>query len=213
MRSIAAAKLFAIIRGIAPERTVPVAQALWRGGVRLLEVAIDHTAPAGVDDVVHAVSLVRQADLPELSVGAGTVLTVEQVGRVAEAGARFVVAPNVDPAVIAETVRRGMVALPGAMTATEIITARNAGAQAIKLFPAGVLGPGYLRALLDPLKGVPLIAVGGVNESNAADFIAAGALAVGVGGSLVKPADVAAGDFAAIEHRAAAMVAALESAG
>lgn len=208
MRAITAQRLFAIVRGISPEHIVAVAEALRRGGVRLLEVAIDHTEPSGVDDVVRSLALIRAGHdhLQDLIYGAGTVLTPDQVRMVDEAGARFIVSPNVDREVIKEAVRRGMVSLPGAMTPTEIVTARKAGAHAVKLFPAAPLGPGYLKALGDPLKGVPLIAVGGISDSNLADFLAAGAVAVGIGGGLVEPAAVAAGDFAAVERRAKAIV-------
>lgn len=212
MNAINAEKLFAIVRGISADRIVPVARALHSGGVRLLEVAIDHSSSDGVAEVVRSLADLAANVGDELYFGAGTVLSPAQVRAVAAAGARFVVSPNVDPAVIAATRQAEMVSLPGAMTPTEVVTAREAGADAVKLFPAGVLGPAYVSALMEPLKGVPLIAVGGISDSNAASYLAAGATAVGVGGSLVNRRDAATGDWSALENRARALIAALRPA-
>lgn len=113
----------------------------------------------------------------------------------ADAGARYIISPDVNPALIAETKRLGLTSLPGAMSPTEIVTAWNAGADAVKVFPIGDLGVGYLKAIRAPLSHIPLIAVGGVNERNCADFLRAGAIGVGVGGQLVNREWIDAGEF------------------
>lgn len=205
-RIIRAERLFAIVRGIAPGRIVDVTRALVKGGIGLLEVAIDHSDQNGVESVLSSLQRIKEEFAGKLCFGAGTVMTVEQVRLVADAGGRFVVSPNVDAAVIKATRDAGLYSLPGAITPTEICAARNAGANAVKLFPAGVLGPAYVKALLDPLKGASLIAVGGVGQDNLRQFLAAGCVGVGVGGSLVSAADADGSDFTGVEERARALV-------
>ena len=205
-RIIQAERLFAIVRGIAPERIVDVTRALLKGGIRLLEVAIDHSDQNGVEAVLSSLQRIKDEFAEKLCFGAGTVLNPKQVRLVADAGGRFVVSPNVNAAVIKATRDAGLYSMPGAMTPTEICAACDAGANAVKLFPAGVLGPAHVKALLDPLKGVPLIAVGGVGQDNLSQFIAAGCVGVGVGGSLVSAADTDGTDYTDVEGRAHALV-------
>lgn len=210
---ILAEKLFAIVRGVGKDRIVETARALYRGGVRLLEVTFDQTSPAGIEETLESLRRLHTALGDQVCLGAGTVLDPEQVRLAARAGARFMVSPDVNPAVIGTTKEQGLVSLPGALTATEVVQARRAGADAVKLFPVGPLGPGYVKALGDPLKGIPLLAVGGVDAGNLARFLAAGAIGVGVGGQLVNAAEANAGRFAALEERARVCVAAVRSAG
>ena len=144
-----------------------------------------------------------------MCVGAGTVMTVEQVRQAAEAGAEYMISPNVDEAVIGETKRLGKVSIPGAMTPTEAAFAHKCGADIVKLFPAGLLGAAYIKAVKAPLKHIPVTAVGNVTVENCAEFIRAGAVGVGVGGSLVSATLVDEGKFDEITATARAYVAAL----
>ena len=144
-----------------------------------------------------------------MCVGAGTVMTVEQVRQAAEAGAEYMISPNVDEEVIRETKRLGKVSIPGAMTPTEAAFAYKCGADIVKLFPAGLLGAAYIKAVKAPLKHIPVTAVGNVNVDNCAEFIKAGAVGVGVGGSLVSAKLVDEGRFDEITATAQAYVAAL----
>ncbi len=177
-----------------------VAEAAIRGGAGALEVTLN--TPGGLD-------WLRQAGDrfgSELLLGVGTVLDGEQAARSLDAGARFLVAPGFDADVVAAARRAGALAMPGAFTPTEILTAWRAGADVVKLFPARVGGPKYLADVLAPLDQVPLLPTGGVDENNAADFIIAGAVAVAVGSSVVSARAVAEGRFAEMADRIAQVV-------
>jgi 2-dehydro-3-deoxyphosphogluconate aldolase/(4S)-4-hydroxy-2-oxoglutarate aldolase len=159
-----------------------VATALSSGGIEALEVTLDSPDALG--------SIAALAEAGDVHVGAGTVLGVGDAERAVSAGARFLVAPDSNPELIAWAADRDIAVFPGAMTPTEIRTAWRAGASAVKLFPATALRPDYLEAVTAPLLGVPLIPTGGITADNARDWRASGAVAVGVGGWLTAPADL-----------------------
>ena len=121
-----------------------------------------------------------------LLVGAGTVITPEQVRLTYEAGGRYLVTPTTQPEIIRMGKALGLGLFPGAFTATEILSAYEAGADAVKVFPASCVGPGYIKAIRGPLSHIPLMAVGGINEKNAAEYMKAGCVGLGVGGNLVN---------------------------
>ncbi len=174
-------KVIAIVRGLNPDQCVHLAHALHQGGIKLIEVTFDQTSKDDFIETTQAIQLIRQELGSAVSVGAGTVLTCHQVDLAKAAGAEYIITPEVDEEVIRYTKEQGLVILPGALTPTEIMQAWNAGADMVKVFPSGNLGASYIKAIKAPLKQVPLLAVGGVNEKNAVDFIRAGALGVGVG--------------------------------
>jgi len=142
-------------------------------------------------------------------VGAGTVLTADQAREAVAAGVSFLVTPGLRPEVAAVAHEAGIPVVLGALTPTEVATAMDLGTAAVKIFPARAFGPGYFKDLRGPYPGLPLVASGGVNAGNAADFLAQGALAVCAGTDVVPPAAVAAGDWDDITRRATAFVAAL----
>lgn len=182
--SIQEKRLIAIIRGLSAEQAVETARALHQGGVELIEVTFDQSMPASFAQTAEAI---RAIDQMGVMVGAGTVASAEQAALAAAAGAKYIISPNTDVTVIQKTRELGLVSIPGAMTPTEILQALHAGADFVKLFPAGDLGTGYVKSLLSgPLKQVRLMAVGGVELNNMADFLKAGICGFGVGGSLVK---------------------------
>lgn len=148
-----------------------------------------------------------------LAVGAGTVLTTDEVARAADAGAQFIVSPNRQLGVITATKRRGLISLPGCFTPSEVVEALEAGADAAKLFPATSLGPGYVRALHGPLPGTRLVPTGGVTPEVAREYALAGAWAVGVGSELFNRDALAARDDVWLHDRAAAYAAAMRAAG
>jgi 2-dehydro-3-deoxyphosphogluconate aldolase/(4S)-4-hydroxy-2-oxoglutarate aldolase len=151
-----------------------------RAGLRLLEITL--TTPGALD----AIRVLSKEE--GLVVGAGTVLTVEAAREVAAAGACFAMSPTFDPAVVAETHRLGMLAVPGTGTATEIFAAHRSGARLVKVFPAGPLGgPDFLRKVRGPLPDVPLVPTSGPTAETIAEYVAAGAAAVGVGGEVFPP--------------------------
>lgn len=143
--------------------------------------------------------------------GAGTVITAEQVMMAVDAGAEYIISPTTDISVIQKTKELGKVSIPGAFTPSEMVAAFDAGADIIKLFPAGVLGIDYIKALLTPLSYIPVVAVGGVNLDNVDQFIKAGAKGVGVGGNLVDKRTVYSGDYCEITKTAQAYVRKLDN--
>ena len=175
-----------ILRGVEREKLIPLLEALYSGGIRLAEIT--YSADGGTPDAVVAnnIRLLSEAFDGRVTVGAGTVLTKEQVRLTAEAGGKFIISPDTNEAVIKESVRLGLVSIPGALTPTEAQSAHSYGADFVKLFPISSLGPSYIRAITAPLSHVRFLAVGGVNERNVGDYIRAGAVGVGIGGSLTS---------------------------
>ncbi|WP_406690279.1 bifunctional 4-hydroxy-2-oxoglutarate aldolase/2-dehydro-3-deoxy-phosphogluconate aldolase [Saccharopolyspora sp. ID03-671] len=196
-------RLMAIIRGSDPAACERTAEVLVGAGVRLLEVSLISTDAFGV--------LTRITDSlgDEACIGAGTVLSAEDAKNAGAAGARFAVTPAASDGVAA-AVELGMPVLAGAMTPSEVLAAHRSGAAAVKLFPAESLGPRYLKALGDPFPDVGLVPVGGVDLSDVPRYLAAGALAVGVGSPLAGDAPHG-GDLAALRERAGQFLAAVGS--
>ena len=192
-------RLIAVIRAAAPEAALGAALAVARGGIELVEVTF--TVPEAVR-VIKAL-----AERPRMSVGAGTVLTRDQARAAIDAGATFLVAPNLSSEVAKMARSAGVMYCPGAFTTGEILAARDAGAHVIKVYPVGVLGgPDYIRVIRDPLPDVPMLAAGGTNIDNLVPFLEAGCLGVGLGAALADPALAMTSDFSAIERRSRAFL-------
>jgi 2-dehydro-3-deoxyphosphogluconate aldolase/(4S)-4-hydroxy-2-oxoglutarate aldolase len=193
------ARLLAIVRGHRPDAVRAAAHVLFDAGVRLVEVSLTGTG---------ALSALSDIAVPAgCLLGAGTVRTAHDVARVRDTGAGFVVTPAVTEAVPA-AVAAGLPVLAGALTPTEIETALGLGAAAVKLFPASLGGPAYLSALRQPFPAVPLVPVGGVGAAEAADYLARGAVAVGVGSPLLGDA-ADGGDLDVLARRVATFLAAV----
>lgn len=191
-------RLVGIVRGTDGAAAARAALAAMEEGFRFVEIAL--TTPGALE----AIREVRAAAPAGCFVGAGTVLSVQDVDDVAEAGGQFVVTPSLAES-IQESARRGIPVLAGALTPSEALEAMNRGATAVKLFPASIGGPGYLKALRDPFPGIPFIAVGGVGLAEAAGYWEAGAIAVGLGGPLFGDSG-SGGDLAPMRGRARAFV-------
>ncbi|ASR39251.1 aldolase [Prauserella marina] len=192
-------RLMAIIRGDDPSACERTAEVLVESGVRLLEVSL--TSADALDVLARIAARLGSG----AHIGAGTVLTERDARDAREAGATFAVTPALGEGVDA-ALKLGMPVLAGAMTPTEVLAAHRAGATAVKLFPAGELGPGYLKALRDPFPHVPMVPVGGVGLDDLRAYLAAGALAVGVGSPLAGDAPNG-GDLDGLRRRAAEFVA------
>ena len=188
-------RIIAIIRGFAPDVCLRLAEAYRRGGVRLVEVTFNQKAPETWADTAAAIRAIRERFADDIRVGAGTVLTEEQLARCADAGGEYMITPNVNPSLIRACVARGLVAMPGALSPSEAVAAWEAGARFVKIFPAGSLGPGYVKAVRAPLAHIPMLAVGGISPDNVADFMRAGCVGAGVGGNLTNREWIAAGAF------------------
>ena len=204
IQSVLEYKLIAIVRGVYGEDCVNLAKALWEGGIKLLEVTFDQSNEALWEKTVDTIRMLNKQLGDRMTFGAGTVTSEKLVALAKDAGAQFIVSPDCDPAVIRATVEAGMVSMPGALTPTEVLQAHKAGADFVKLFPANTLGPGYLKSIAAPINHVKLLAVGGVNEKNVAEFLKAGAVGAGVGGNLVNKAWIAEGKFQEITELAKA---------
>lgn len=196
VKTILENRLIAIIRMQRYEYPAEVAQALVAGGIRLLEFTLSG------EGALEAISTARAAVEEEIHVGAGTVLTPADVKGAAAAGAAFIVTPVLNYQVIAACREHGLPLVCGALTPTEIYNAAEAGADLVKLFPARLGGPQYVRDLLAPLPNLRLVTTGGVSAENAAEFLAAGAAAVAIGGNLVSGEAVTGKRFSEITRRA-----------
>ena len=204
-------KIIAIVRGAEPEQCEAVAKALYAGGIRLMEITYDQKRPESWQATANTIGALAREYEGRMFVGAGTVTSPELVELTAKAGGAFIISPDTDVAVIKKTRELGLVSMPGAMTPSEIKTAHNAGADFVKLFPVGSLGAGYLKAVKAPLSHIKIMAVGGVNEENAAEFLKAGAAGLGVGGNLAKKAWIEAGEYDRLTAAAKALVEAVRS--
>ncbi|MEK0316513.1 bifunctional 4-hydroxy-2-oxoglutarate aldolase/2-dehydro-3-deoxy-phosphogluconate aldolase [Cohnella sp. 56] len=198
MQSLAASKIVAIIRGIPEDKGDATAEALAEGGIVFLEVTLN------TDGALGMISRFRERYAGRMRIGAGTVLDLAQAKEAAAAGAEYIISPNLDLEVVRFGVEQGIEVWPGTMTPTEIVAAYKAGASAVKVFPLGSLGVGYLKEIRAPLNHIPMVATGGVNLHNIRSVLDAGAVAVGLGGNLVDKKLVADGDFKALAQLARA---------
>ena len=196
----------AILRTQTSDQALRAAEAAITGGFRIVEITY------GVPDATDVIAKLVRENPSELLFGAGTVLTRDQSNAAVDAGAQFLVSPCVTPEMIEAAREREVVSIPGAFTPTEIYNAWSSGADIIKLFPAVSNGPEYLRTVRGPLPQIPIMPTSGVNISNVADWFRAGAVAVGAVGSVIDPALVQQGDWAALTKRSREFIDAVERA-
>jgi 2-dehydro-3-deoxyphosphogluconate aldolase/(4S)-4-hydroxy-2-oxoglutarate aldolase len=189
-------KVIAVIRAAKMEQAYHMAKAVASGGIQLIEITWNS------DRAAELISQLR-AELPACTVGTGTLLTLLQMEQAIAAGAQFLFTPHVDPVMIQAAVQRSVPIIPGALSPTEIVTAWATGASCVKVFPVQSMGGiSYLKSLQGPLGHIPLIPTGGVTLENAKEFIAAGAIAVGLSGDLFPQQLVAVQNWDAIAQRA-----------
>ncbi len=198
--------VLAILQLPSPQDFVPIVEALHTGGVRVVEWAL------GEPERLRALETARARFGRTVLIGAGTVLTVDEAKEAIRAGAQFLTGPTRNSEVLRMGLERDVPTIPSAFTATEIAEAWAAGASLVKVFPAGSLGPGYVRDLQSALPDVPLVPSGGVTLERAPDFIAAGADAVGLGRALIPHDLVVKRAYAEIEARARGVVEAVQEA-
>src|SRR5437667_387648 len=197
LRHILDCGIVAVVRSPDSQQLVEVARALADGGVRAVEITMS------VPDALDVLRQVRQALGDRVVLGAGTILDPESARAALLAGAEYIVAPTLNLDVIRLCRRYDKIVIPGAFTPTEILTAWEAGADIVKVFPAESVGPAFFKAMRGPLPQIRLMPTGGVDLDTAADFLKAGAYCLGVGGQLVDPKAVAEGNFAHIRSVAA----------
>jgi 2-dehydro-3-deoxyphosphogluconate aldolase / (4S)-4-hydroxy-2-oxoglutarate aldolase len=198
--------LVAVIRGPSPDLTVEMVAALVAGGVKAIEIT--YTTP-------DAEAVVRQLDRhfgDEIVMGMGTLTHADQAVSARAAGARYLVSPHCDPALVGAMVASGLAVMAGALTPTEVELAHRLGSDVVKIFPGSLVGPEYVKALKGPFPNIPLMPTGGVSIGNVAEWFAAGVVAVGAGSELCPTQWAREGKFEAISQRAADFVAAVAAA-
>jgi 2-dehydro-3-deoxyphosphogluconate aldolase/(4S)-4-hydroxy-2-oxoglutarate aldolase len=201
LRQVLECGIVAVVRSPDSQQLVEVTRALADGGVAVVEITMT------VPNALEVLRQVRQALGERVLLGAGTILDPETARAALLAGAEYLVAPTVNLEVIRLCQRYDKLVMPGAFTPTEILSAWEAGADVVKVFPADVVGPAFFKALRGPLPQVRLMPTGGVDLTTAADFLRAGACCLGVGGQLVEPRAVAEGNFDRIRDLARQYVA------
>lgn len=198
-----------IARRVPLEKLAKVAEAIYQGGARLLEITFDQTKENPIEEFNKAVAEVKNTNL---CIGAGTVLTVEQLKAAHKAGAAFYVAPNANPKIIKLAKKLKMVAIPGAMTPSEIVSAYEAGADIVKLFPADDLGFHYMWNLSGPLNHIPLMISGGVNINTIPEYLKHGAYALSTGVTVIDRSMLEKDDYEGIKAMTTAHIDAVKNA-
>ncbi|MBD0381193.1 bifunctional 4-hydroxy-2-oxoglutarate aldolase/2-dehydro-3-deoxy-phosphogluconate aldolase [Paenibacillus sedimenti] len=202
LKEIERTRIVAIVRGVKEADISSVADALYRGGVTVMEVTLNTPGALGMIRELQG----KFAD--RMYIGAGTVLDLDDANNAVQAGASFLVTPNMDEEVIRWAKSEEIPIFPGAMTPTEIVKAWKAGATAVKVFPSASLGIAYIKELMGPLDHIPMMAVGGVTEENIKQFLNIGCYGLGIGGSLINLKEIEAGQFDWITNKAARLLAA-----
>ena len=208
IQSISRHKLITILRNVPVDKLLPLVQALYAGGIRLLEITYSADGHVSDEDTARQIGLVAEEFRGRMFVGAGTVLTCRQAELTAEVGGCFIISPNADPQVIQRTCQLDMVSIPGCMTPSEIVSAHQSGADFVKLFPASALGPDYIKAITAPLSHIKLLAVGGIHDGNMEQYRKAGVCGFGIGTNIIDKKLLAENDYAGIEDLAKRYVAA-----
>ena len=201
-------KIITIVRGVAKEDLIPLAEAMYKGGIRLLEITY---GKASDEETAENIAMLCKHFEGKMLIGAGTVLTKKQVELTKNAGGKFIISPDTNTEVIAYTKELGLISMPGAMTPSEIMTAYNAGADFVKLFPASAMGADYIKAIKAPLSHINLLAVGGVDLNNMEEYYNAGACGFGLGSNIVNHTLIKNKDYDAITKSAEAYVNKLKS--
>lgn len=202
INSIGQNKIIAIVRGVSKEQLIPLADALYKGGIRLIEVTYSANGKISDTETAERIGMLAKEFDGKMLVGAGTVLTKKQVALTKKAGGKFIISPDTNKSVIKKTKRSGLVSMPGALTPSEIEAAHRAGADFVKLFPVSSLGPEYVKAVSAPLSHIKLLAVGGVDLDNISSFLKAGVCGFGLGSNIVDKKLLEANDYEGITELA-----------
>lgn len=195
-------KIVVILRGLNQEQLIGTVEAMEKGGIKLVEVTFDQSGVIDDETTASNIRVLKEHFLGRVRVGAGTVMTEQQVEYAYNAGAEFIISPDCYEPVIRKTKELGMVSMPGVFTATEAANAHRYGADFVKLFPNSEMKVTYLKALMAPLSHIKFIAVGGVNTENMREYLDAGAVGIGVATAIADKKAIAAGDFEAVTRRA-----------
>lgn len=202
IQTIEREKIVVITRNIYNEDLLKLAKALFAGGIRCFEITYDPADPNTMTKITENMKMLEDAFQGKLELGVGTVLTPEQVVNAKNAGAKFIVSPNFKESVVKETLRQGLVSMPGAMTPTEVLAADEAGADFIKLFPAGTLGIKYCKDIYAPIHHVKYIATVSVTEETFEEYLKIGFAGAGISSRLIDKKLRDAGNYDELTRRA-----------
>ena len=202
IRQIEENKIIVIVRGVEREKLIPLAQAMYDGGIRLVEFTYDTSAKIPDEEIAENIRMVAEYFDGKMVVGAGTVLTEKQVELTKNAGGKFIISPDTYPEVIKKSNELKLVSIPGALTPTEIAKAKRLGADFVKVFPVNYMGSKYIKDIKAPLSNVKLLAVGGINAENMVEYLEAGACGIGVGSGIVNKTKIAENDWASVTELA-----------
>ena len=191
-------KIITIVRGVEKDRLIPFAEAVYAGGIRLIEITYSANGDISDEETAKNIEMIAKHFGDRMLVGAGTVLSEKQVALTKSAGGCFIISPDTYENVIAKTRELEMVSIPGALTPSEVQAAHRYGADFVKLFPVTSLGTEYVKAIKAPLSHIKMLAVGGINEKNMKDYLDAGASGFGIGSNIVNKKLIRSGDFDAI---------------
>ena len=198
IQAVAKEKIIVIVRGVESEKLIPLAEAMYQGGIRLLEITYSANGKVSDEQTAANIAMLAKHFEGKMFIGAGTVLTEKQVELTYQAGGKFIISPDTCPAVIEKTRALNMVSMPGALTPTEMQIAHRSGADFVKMFPITSLGTSYIKAVKAPLSHLKLLAVGGVDENNMGDYLKAGVCGFGVGSNIIDKKMLAQNDWAGI---------------
>lgn len=195
-------KIIVIVRGVEKEKLIPLAEAMYVGGIRLLEVTYSANGKVSDEETAENIGILAKHFEGRMYIGAGTVLTEKQVELTAKVGGKFIISPDTCPEVIRKTRELGLVSMPGALTPSEMQIAHRNGADFVKLFPITNLGASYVKAVKAPLSHLKILAVGGVDENNIAEYLKAGINGFGLGSNIIDKKKIAENDWAGITNLA-----------
>ena len=203
-------KIVAILRNIDSDKLVDTVQALYEGSIRLVEVTYSADGTVSDEETAANIRLLSEKFKDRMFVGAGTVLTPEQVKLTAENSGTFIISPDTNKEVIEMTKKLSLVSMPGALTPSEITAAHRYGADYIKLFPITNMGPEYVKAIAAPLSHIKFIAVGGIDQNNMADYLKAGVCGFGIGSNITNKKMIAEKNYEALTNLAKEYVEVIE---
>lgn len=195
-------KIIVIVRGVEKEKLIPLAEAMYKGGIRLIEITYSQSGAPSDEETADSIRLLSEHFKGRMLIGSGTTLTEKQVELTKNAGGTFIISPDANVEVIKKTRELSLVSIPGALTPTEITTAHAAGADFVKLFPITNLGVSYFKAVSAPLSAVKYLAVGGIDENNMKEYLDAGIKGFGIGSNIVNKKMISANEFEKITELA-----------
>lgn len=202
-------RIIVIVRGVERERLIPLAEAMYEGGIRLLEITYDASGRVSDAETARSIELLSSHFEGKMFIGAGTVIKETQVDLTHSAGGGFIISPDTNRKIIERTRELSLVSMPGALTPTEIQSAHLFGADFVKLFPISSLGKDYVKAITAPLSHIRLLAVGGITYDNIPDYLKAGVSGFGVGSNIIDKAALKSGNYDVITSLAKKYTAAI----